>query len=129
MHFQAEDSPLNPVPFEIQSEVLDDQIRAFTVRGELDLDTAPKLKSALDSVEDGASAMIDLSDCEFIDSTGIALLVSTWRNLEGENGEGDGRLVLCCLTDQVQRLMEITGVEASISTHEKRDDALAELRG
>jgi anti-sigma B factor antagonist len=128
VHDLSDNSTVNPVPFEIRHEVLDGGVHAFAVRGELDLDTAPELESALEAAlaGDGAAAVIDLGGCEFIDSTGIALLVSAWRQLEGEGG---GRLVLCCLSDQVRRLLEITGVESSISMHAKREDALAALRG
>lgn len=119
---------MNPVPFEVQYEELADGIRAFTVRGELDMNTAPDLEHGLqDALEkSSASIMLDLSACEFIDSTGIALIVRTWQRL-GSGNDG-GRLVLCCDNHQVRRLLKITGVESSISMHEQRDDALAELR-
>ncbi len=71
--------------------------------------------------------MLDLSECEFIDSTGIALIVRAWQHLDGRRGRS--RLVLCSHNHQVRRLLEITGVESSISMHEQRDAALAELRG
>jgi anti-sigma B factor antagonist len=118
---------VNPVPFEVRSEELEDGIRAFAVRGELDMNTAPDLEQRLDDAlgNAGGSIMLDLSDCEFIDSTGIALIVRSWRQLS----DGGYTLVLCCDNHQVRRLLEITGVEASISVHERRDEALAELRG
>ncbi len=123
---------MNPVPFEVQSEVLDDGIQAFAVRGELDMNTAPELERGLQQAlaESDASIMLDLSECEFIDSTGIALIVRAWQRLgDKDNGSGGGRLVLCCDNHQVRRLLKITGVESSISMHEQRGDALAELRG
>lgn len=120
---------MSPVPFEVVSEELDDGIRAFSVRGELDMNTAPELEQKLDAAlsESGASVVLDLCECEFIDSTGIALIVRTWQQLE--SGEGGGRLVLCCHNHQVRRLLEITGVDSSISMHDGRAEALAELRG
>jgi anti-sigma B factor antagonist len=120
---------VDPATFEVQTEELQDGIRAFTVRGELDMNTAPELERALEEAlaDEEASIMLDLSDCEFIDSTGIALIVRAWQKLEGD--EGKGRLVLCCINHQVRRLLKITGVESSISMHEQRDAALAELRG
>lgn len=120
---------MNPVPFEVQREELDDGIHTITVRGELDMNTAPELEQGLEDVlaDSASSIMLDLSDCEFIDSTGIALIVRAWQRL-GSNG-GGGRLVLCCNNHQVRRLLKITGVEASISMHEQRDAALADLRG
>jgi anti-sigma B factor antagonist len=122
---------VSPVPFEVESEELEDGIHAFTVHGELDMNTAPELERQLEQAlaDSGASIMLDLSACEFIDSTGIALIVRTWQRLESNGDEGRGRLVLCCINHQVRRLLKITGVESSISMHEQRDAALAELRG
>jgi anti-sigma B factor antagonist len=120
-----------PVPFEVQSVELEDGIRAFTVHGELDMNTAPELERKLDEAltDSSASIMLDLSECEFIDSTGIALIVRAWQRLESNGDDRRGRLVLCCINHQVRRLLKITGVEGSISMHEQRDAALAELRG
>jgi anti-sigma B factor antagonist len=122
---------VTPAPFDVQSDKLEDGVHTFAVVGELDLNTAPDLEepltAALDSAED-AQVVIDLSSCEFIDSTGIALIVRAWQRVDREAGEGKGRLVICSSNDQVQRLLKITGVESSISMHPDRDSALAELR-
>jgi anti-sigma B factor antagonist len=124
---------VSPTPFEVNSEALEGGLLTFTVRGELDLNTAPQLDSPLEQALDAGadrSVLIDLSECEFIDSTGIALIVRAWQRVDRDaGGEGNGRLVLCCSNDQVQRLLKITGVESSISMHGDRDSALAELRG
>jgi anti-anti-sigma factor len=123
---------VNPVPFDVVGEELEDGIRAFTVRGELDMNTAPELENGLEGVVtgEGARVVIDLTECDFIDSTGIALIVRSWQRLDsGGEGAGRGRLVLCCENTQVMRLLRITGVESSISVHAQRDGALAELRG
>jgi len=106
---------------------LEHGIRVVSVRGELDLSTAPELEGPLDQVlESGSgSVLIDLTSCEFIDSTGIALIVRAWQRLDsGENGRA---LVICCQNDQVRRVLEITGLELSIPVHGSRDDALAAL--
>ena len=120
---------MSPVPFEVESEELEDGIRMFTVRGELDMNTAPELEQKLDTAlsKSDASIVLDLCECEFIDSTGIALIVRAWQRLEAD--DGGGRLVLCSHNHQVRRLLKITGVESSISMHEQRGAALAELRG
>jgi anti-sigma B factor antagonist len=123
---------VSPAPFEVESEELEGGIRAFTVRGELDMSTAPQLEERLaDALSGQTSAiLLDLCECEFIDSTGIALIVRTWQKLDREaGGEGEGRVVLCSHNHQVRRLLEITGVESSISMYEGREAALAELRG
>lgn len=123
---------MTPTPFEVKDEPLDQGIRVISVHGELDLDTAPQLEAPLDAAMSAgeSSIVIDLSDCEFIDSTGIAVIVRAWQRLSGGNGsEGAaGDLVLCCSNDQVNRLLKITGVESSISIHPDRDAAVASLR-
>lgn len=124
---------MSPTPFEVKNEALDGGVLTFAVKGELDLNTAPELDGPLEkALEEGADAsvLIDLSGCEFIDSTGIALIVRAWQRVDREaGGEGRGRLAICCTNEQVERLLKITGVESSISMFEDRDSALADLQG
>lgn len=124
--------PVSPAPFEASAAELEDGVRVIAVRGELDLGTAPNLEDPLEeAIASGdASVLIDLSECEFIDSTGIAMIVRAWQRLDsGANGEGSGRVVICSYNDQVRRVLEITGLELSIPIHSTRDEALAALRG
>jgi len=121
---------LQPVPFEVSSESRSDRVHVVKVKGELDLNTAAQLESELERTLDKAgSVVVNLSACEFIDSTGVALLVNAWQQLDRNGGSGNGRLVLCCPSPQVRRLLDITGVESSINVHEDIDDALAAVHG
>ena len=123
---------VSPAPFDVQTEEIEGGIRVFTVHGELDMNTAPELEEALGTAleDEEAAVMLDLSDCEFIDSTGIALIVRTWQRLDRDAGNGGkGKFILCCVNHQVRRLLKITGVESSISLHEQRGAALDALRG
>jgi anti-anti-sigma factor len=117
---------VNPAPFEVKAGDLEQGVRTISVRGELDLSTAPQLEGPLEEALEGeGSVLIDLSQCEFIDSTGIALIVRAWQRLDsGENGRA---LVLCTHNDQVRRVLEITGLELSIPVHATRDDAIAAI--
>ena len=123
---------MNPAPFDATAAQLDDGVRAIVVRGELDLSTASELEGLLDeaiSVKD-ALVLVDLTDCEFIDSTGIALIVRAWQQLDADaDGEGSGRVVVCSDKEQVRRVLEITGLGSSIQIYGTRDAALSALRG
>ena len=122
---------MNPAPFEASAAELEDGVRVIAVRGELDLSTAPDLEAPLeDAIAAGdTSVLVDLSECEFIDSTGIALIVRAWQRLDrGADGEGSGRVVISSGNDQVRRVLEVTGLELSIPIHGTRDEALAALR-
>jgi anti-sigma B factor antagonist len=121
-----------PAPFETSATKLDDGVCVIAVRGELDLSTASDLEGPLeDAVSSGDPlVLIDLTECEFIDSTGIALIVRAWQRLDrAAEGDGSGRVVICSDNDQVRRVLEITGLELSIPIHSTRDQALAALRG
>lgn len=120
---------MNPAPFEVKVGDLENGVRTISVHGELDLSTAPDLEGPLDEALNSGegSLLIDLSHCEFIDSTGIALIVRAWQRLDsGENGRV---LVICSQNDQVRRVLEITGLELSIPVHLTRDEAIAALSG
>ncbi len=121
---------MQPAPFET-SFAEADGVRIVAVRGELDLSTAPDLHAPLDSaLEDPqASVLIDLSECEFIDSTGIALIVRAWQRLDGTGDPGSNpRLVICTDRDQVRRVLDVSGLDQSIPVHATREDGLAALR-
>ncbi len=117
-----------PAPFETSSSEVDG-VRVVAVRGELDLSTAPDLEGPLEEALAGgeASVLIDLTECEFIDSTGIAMIVRAWQQLDGDD-ERAGKLVISNSNDQVQRVLEISGLNLSISIHPSRESGLAALR-
>jgi anti-anti-sigma factor len=119
---------VNPAPFEVKVGDVEHGVRTISVRGELDLSTAPELEGPLDQALDGhGSVLIDLASCEFIDSTGIALIVRAWQRLD--SGEDGRTLVICSDNEQVRRVLEITGLELSIPVHGTRDEALAAMAG
>lgn len=120
---------MNPAPFEVKVGDVEHGVRTISVRGELDLSTAPELEGPLEHALDGGegSLLIDLSACEFIDSTGIALIVRAWQRMDG--GEDGRSLVICSDNNQVRRVLEITGLELSIPVHSTRDEALAAMAG
>lgn len=100
------------------------------MRGELDLGTAPTLEPILEEALNGTEALVvDLTECEFIDSTGIALVVRAWQRIEGAAGDGGRKLVVCSSNAQVGRVLEISGLGHSIPIHASREEGLATLRG
>ena len=114
---------LSPTPFSVKSERLQG-IVVISVRGELDLATAPPLQQLLDdAVSDSSKIIVDLSGCEFIDSTGIALIVLAFR----EVGETEPSVALCGLHGQVLRVLEMSGIPDHIPTRDDREQALVAL--
>jgi anti-sigma B factor antagonist len=123
---------VGPAPFQASASELEGGIRLLEVNGELDLSTAAQLEGPLEEAVDSAKAavLIDLTDCTFIDSTGLALIVRAWQRVDATAGNGgEGGLVLCCQNEQVRRVLEVTGLEHSLRVFETRDDAVTALRG
>lgn len=120
---------MSPGPFEVTSSERSG-VRVISISGELDLDTAPEFESPLNAVlaAGDPSLVIDLSACEFVDSTGIALIVWAWRQLDRNgDGNGRGRLLLCGIRGQVHRVFEISGLESAIPMRGSLKEALADL--
>jgi anti-sigma B factor antagonist len=83
-----------------------------TVRGEIDMATAPQLRDVLEALIDGGAQRIVL-DCHalgFLDSSGIGVLVAA-RNRLGDDGE----IVLDSPPSHVRKVLEITGVASHLS--------------
>ena len=113
------------VPFRVEAEN-DGGLNTVSVFGELDQATAPELRSALTAAFDGgASVLVNLSDCDFIDSTGLSLLVETKRKL----AEDERRFGVCCPDADVRRLLELTGIDDAVGLFDTRDEAAAALSG
>lgn len=82
----------------------DGDVHIIELIGELDLDGAPRLEEELQRVEstDVASIVVDLGSLQFIDSTGIRLLVMAAER------SGEDRFSLLRGPKQVHRVFEIT---------------------
>jgi anti-anti-sigma factor len=118
---------VNPVPFEAAASEVEG-VRVIAVRGELDLSTTPTMEAVLEeALTASGPVIIDLTECEFIDSTGIALIVRAWQRTEGQDGGTSSKLVVCSGEDQVGRVLEISGLGQSIPIRASRDACLAAL--
>jgi anti-sigma B factor antagonist len=86
----------------------EDHTTVISVSGELDLASSPALEEELERVakSDATVIVVDLAELEFMDSTGLSVLVRAHQRAE-ENGR---RLGLVNGSQQVQRLLTLTGV-------------------
>jgi anti-sigma B factor antagonist len=94
----------------------------LAVKGELDLDTAGELRRRLSSM-DSVPIVIDLSGCEFMDSTGVALIVTASRRHNG----GGGFAVVAEPGSQARRTLRLTNVDSRIPVLGSLEAALASI--
>jgi anti-anti-sigma factor len=111
--------------FELIQEDSEDGIRELRLRGELDLAVAGRLADAIAAAgEEGRSVLIDLDRCEFIDSTGIAVIIRG-RAALAESGLS---AVACRPARQVKRVLDLIGLSDHGVVFSGREQALEALR-
>lgn len=106
--------------FEISRKRLGPGSCEVRIEGEVDLAVADRLRDAL-ACADCESTLVDLGACEFIDSTGIAVIVQAQQ----ERGQDGGGLVVHSASDQVLRVLALTGLTENGLAVPSRAAALA----
>lgn len=107
--------------FSIDVEKLDDGT-VVSVVGELDLSTHDRLAEELRTIAaDGETIVVDLTGCDFIDSSGIRALLLGHKATESSDGD---RFALVASSPQVARVLELTGVNDAVSLYDSVEDAL-----
>jgi anti-sigma B factor antagonist len=119
--------PADTPIFQIASERDSDGVFIVHVSGELDISHEEELRAELNRgvAENNGGIVVDLTDCEFIDSSGVrALLLG--REAQRENGS-EGRLVIASGSTQIVRILSVMGVDEAIPVRPTVEEAIAEL--
>ena len=95
--------------------------------GDLDLTTAPRLREQLVQVVMGGQPRIvlDLHGVDFIDSTGLGVLVGLLKRTRSQGGD----LRLVSQRTGLRKLLELTALEPAFPLSATVDDALGDDRG
>jgi anti-sigma B factor antagonist len=93
-----------------------DGVPVVAVRGEVDFGTAPRLRELLVSTAmDGHKvAVVDLRAVEFLDSTGLGVLVGALKRYRTLGGD----LHLVISTSRIQAVFELTGLTTAFPIHD-----------
>jgi anti-anti-sigma factor len=92
------------------------------VAGEVDLGTVAGLEEALgDAVSSGRLVVVDLTECGFIDSSGLRALVRARSAAE----QAGGSLALVIADPALRRVLEVAALDTVFDVHDSRGGALA----
>jgi anti-sigma B factor antagonist len=114
------------LPFTIHEERLAEHRALLYIQGRLDAVTAPALKAHLKRlIQEGYTQLIlDFRTVPFIDSSGLAALVSALKLIR----ESGGALKLACLTRQTRMVFELTLLDRIFEFYDSVDAAIASLK-
>jgi anti-sigma B factor antagonist len=109
--------------FDIVDQI-DDGIRVVAINGELDLSRADLAREPLErAAADDLPLAIDLSGCEFIDSTGLATIVHATRPLR----DGGRKVLVVCPEGEVRQLLRLSAIDISFEVVDSREAARSAL--
>jgi anti-sigma B factor antagonist len=111
--------------FDIDTEQLGNGAYVISLKGEVDLYTAPEFKQQLLEVigQGGREVIVDFSGTTFIDSTTLGVLVGGVKRLR----TNDGQLSLVCNDRNITKIFEITGLDRVFTIYPTRDEAVSKL--
>ncbi len=101
------------------------QARVVRLQGELDLANAEQLTEALSKLEPAPEGrvVIDLSECDFIDSAGLSAILHGAQEVSHTGGS----VRIACPEGHLRDLLRITAIDQSIPVVGTRDEALAAM--
>jgi anti-sigma B factor antagonist len=117
-------SPVVP-HFELHQETAASGTHVMNVSGEIHVTTAPRFSQCLqEAIDDANSAIVlDLSGVEFIDSTGLSVLLNGLRRVN----QLHGALAIVCTNPTVLRLFQITSLDETFDIFADRAVAFAHV--
>ncbi len=100
-----------------------DDVTIVSVGGEIDVYTAPKLRDKITELVGAGQyhLVIDMESVEFLDSTGLGVLVGGLKKVRAH----DGAMEIVCNQDRLLKIFRITGLAKVFTIHDSEAAALA----
>ncbi|MGH3458463.1 STAS domain-containing protein [Aeromicrobium sp.] len=101
----------------------DGPFKIIEVGGEIDVYTAPRLREAIvAAIEAGHTRLvIDVENVDFLDSTGLGVLVGALKKVRGDGGTLD----IVCTQERILKIFDITGLDKVFGLHDSVPAAMA----
>jgi anti-sigma B factor antagonist len=95
------------------------------IEGELDIATAADLQEHIRTAIDdhGPWLILDLSALEFMDSSGLNVIISAYRTIRERNGS----LSLAHLNERVTKIVRMVGLQRQVAVHQTVATAVAAM--
>jgi anti-sigma B factor antagonist len=109
-------------PFDLETVTAGADCAVLRIVGEIDVYRAPQLRErVVQLLADGTRHIIaDLREVDFVDSTGLGVLVGSLKRLR----ERDGSLTLVASPGRIPQLLELTGLVRIFDLHQSVPEAI-----
>jgi anti-sigma B factor antagonist len=99
-----------------------DGVSVLTLRGEIDVYTAPRMRQAIVDLVDAGSLniVVDMGKVDFLDSTGLGVLVEGLKRVRTRSGN----LAIVVTQDKIVKIFDITGLNKAFPIYGSLQDAL-----
>ena len=105
-----------------------DGVAVVSAVGEHDVASAPRLRTAIDqALADTGAVVVDLTPSTFVDSTVLGVLLGV-RDRVGREGGGFAALLAPEGSEEVRRILHVTGLGPVLPVLASRQEALASAR-
>ncbi|PPA71311.1 anti-sigma F factor antagonist [Jeotgalibacillus proteolyticus] len=111
--------------FTVQAEIKKD-VLLLRMQGELDHHATEKIREELLNLMDEHDIhhlVLNLSELEFMDSSGLGLMLGRYKHLQKKNGS----MIVCAISEPVKRLFEMSGLFRIMIIETSEDHALMRL--
>ena len=97
----------------------------LALSGKLDAMTAKTFEDKILGVINSGTQrlVVDLSQLEYVSSSGLRVLLLAAKRLQGT----DGKIVLCALKDQIRQVFDLAGFSSILPIYGSRDEAIKGL--
>lgn len=101
----------------------DGPFQIIAVGGEIDVYTAPRLREAIVAAIDAGHTrlVVDVEKVEFLDSTGLGVLVGALKKVRADGGTLD----IVCTQERILKIFDITGLDKVFGLHTSVPAAIA----
>lgn len=110
---------------DVHSELVGN-VLLVSVAGELDLETAPRLRTLVDARLSHTGArhlLLDMADVSFLDSSGLGAILGRYRTISAAGGS----MGIAAARTGVKRVLRLSGVTQIVRMYASRDTGLRAL--
>ena len=98
------------------------------VQGELDVDSVPHFRQKIETRLDKRGVdhlVLDLGEVNFIDSTGVGVLLGRYRNIKSR----EGKMILVNLNSHIERVLRLAGLINLVDVYDSEKDFFRQKKG